>query len=542
MESTSPNQTASAKPASRSDLARRELARRELARRSLLFFTQVTHPRYEPDWIHKDIARRLQRFSEQVARQESPRLMLLVPPRHGKSELASIRLPAWHLGHHPTHEVIDCGYNLGLPLKWSRKVRGLLRSPMYQTIFEQTLLDPDSQGAEEWLTTKGGGFTAAGVGGGITGKGAHILIIDDPIKNMEEADSITVRDALQDWYESTAYTRLAPGGGVLIIETWWNDDDLAGRLQQAMNDPETEEFVDQFEIVKYPALAEHWEYVDKTTDAITRFEAKLKKKEAKGYDFIRKPGQALNPKRFPEDLLQKYRHNLQPRIWSALYQQNPVPDSGFYFKRDWFKTAPSFPSSHTTVCTTWDFAVSEKSQGDWTVGATCVRDPVDMMYVTNIQRFRMDMFGIIEAMMDEALRCMREKRNTYVVGVEDGPIWRTLKPMFMRRCRERKIYPRLHELHAVNDKMTRGRPLQGRMQHGRLCFLEGAPWYAQAQNEMLRFPAGAHDDVVDAISWNAILMLELGLPKEPQRKRMPSWKDKLGTFTEGSRAGGHMAS
>ena len=133
---------------------------------------------------------------------------------------------------------------------FSRKVRQLLREPTYKTAF-QTRLDPDSQSAEAWLTSDGGGYVAAGVGGGITGKGAHILLIDDPVKNREDAESQNNRDANWDWYTSTAYTRLAPGGGVLVILTRWHDDDLAGRLLKAAS-----EGGDHWEVVKYPALAE----------------------------------------------------------------------------------------------------------------------------------------------------------------------------------------------------------------------------------------------------------------------------------------------
>jgi hypothetical protein len=164
---------------------RREMARRVLARRSLIAFTQRFLPNYEPGWVHHDIARRLEQFMRDVEAKNSPRLMLLVPPRHGKSELGSIRFPGWALGHHPEWEFINCGYNLDLPMKFSRKVRETLRDPAFTSLFPECQIDKESQSAEAWMTTAGGGFTAAGVGGGITGKGAHILGIDDPIKNQE---------------------------------------------------------------------------------------------------------------------------------------------------------------------------------------------------------------------------------------------------------------------------------------------------------------------------------------------------------------------
>ena len=169
------------KELSKSASAKKLLADRVLARRRLIHFTKMTHPSYEPGWVHHDMCRRLEVFSEQVRQKKSPRLMIMCPPRTGKSELASIRFPAWHLGHAPNHEIINVGYNLELPTGFSRKVRGLIQDPVYAGVFPGTALDPQSQSAEAWLTTSGGGFTAAGVGGGITGKGAHLLIIDDPI-------------------------------------------------------------------------------------------------------------------------------------------------------------------------------------------------------------------------------------------------------------------------------------------------------------------------------------------------------------------------
>ena len=170
------------------DKARKELALRILTRKRLLPFVERFNADYQAGWVHKDICRRLEQFSRDVVAKKSPRLMLFMPPRHGKSTLASVSFPAWHLGRNPEHEFISCSYSGSLAMGFSRKVRQLLREPTYKTAF-QTRLDPDSQSAEAWLTTGGGGYVAAGVGGGITGKGAHVLVIDDPIKNREDSES-----------------------------------------------------------------------------------------------------------------------------------------------------------------------------------------------------------------------------------------------------------------------------------------------------------------------------------------------------------------
>lgn len=500
----------------------RLLAQRVLARRRLLQFTQMTHPSYSGGWVHDDICRRLEKFSQDVADKKSPRLMLLMPPRHGKSELASIRFPAWHLGHHPQHEIINVGYNLELPMKFSRKVREVMRDPTYKPIFPDTLLDPDSQSVEAWNTTRGGGFTAAGVGGGITGKGAHILIVDDPIKNQEEADSVLVRDKLWDWYQSTAYTRLAPGGGVLVIETWWNDDDLAGRLQQAMaNDPEA----DQFEIVRYPALSTEWEYRDESTGAIVRSETELLDTE---HTLLRPKDFCLHEDRYPTEALKRIRANMQPRIWSALYQQNPVPDEGMYFKKEYFRYQRALPPlANMRIYTAWDFAIGEKQQNDWTVGATILQDDTDTLYVLEIFRMKGDSFQIVEAMLDVAARWGTVPGTGYMIGAEDGQIWRAVEPLFKKRMTERRQYPPYEILRPMTDKMARARPLQGRMQQGRVVFPEGAGWLAQAEQELLRFPAGAHDDVVDALAWAVHLCMGKEPPKREEPPRLPSWRDKL---------------
>lgn len=516
------------KPLTPSLYSQQVLARRVLARRRLLQFVKLTFPKYLAGWVHEDICERLEKFSQDVADGKSPRLMLLLPPRHGKSELASIRFPAWHLGHNPNHEIVNVGYNLDLPMKFSRRVRELMRDKHYQAIFPDTQLDPDSQAVGEWSTTQAGGFLAAGVGGGITGKGAHVLIIDDPIKNQEEADSPDIRDKLWDWYQSTAYTRLAPGGGVLVIQTWWNDDDLAGRLQAAMRaGPGDDGYAaDDFELVKYPALSDEWEYKEPETGRVIREKEEwfpLLGEEPERV-LLRPPDTCLHEARYPTDALKRIRANMDARIWSALFQQNPVPDTGMYFKREYFhKAPPSMPAAGARIFTAWDFAIGEKQTNDWTVGATIYQDEHDNVYVLDIHRMRGGTFEIIEAMLNVAARW-----NVQLMGVEDSQIWRALKPVLDKRMIERQQYVAYEPLQPLTDKQVRARPLQGRMMQGKLWFPDGAPWYDQAMQEMLRFPAGVHDDVVDALAWAAHMVVKRPPPRAASSgAHLPSWRDKL---------------
>lgn len=440
------------------------------------------------------------------------------------SELASIRFPAWHLGKYPEHEIINVGYSIELPTKFSRKVREIVRDPAYGSIFPETTIDPEVAGAEVWQTLRGGSFTAAGVGGGITGKGANVLIIDDPLKNQEEADSIVYREGLWEWYLSTAYTRLSPGGGVLVIQTWWHDDDLAGRLQKMARDNPA---VDQFEVIKYPAIAENYEYL-LDSGRIEKSEKEIEGPLMEARTLLRSKGEALHPERYPIGDLQRIQANLTPRIWSALYQQNPVPDEGMYFKQEYFKYTPSIPpAANVRIYSSWDLAIGEKVQNDFNVGVVLLQDSTDTLYLVEVERFKGDSFEIIERVINQCERWMNKYNCTFTLGVEDSNIWKALKPLYAKRCTERNIYPYLETMKPLTDKIARARPLQGRMQQGRLYLPENASFRFMVQSELLRFPAGSHDDIVDALAWAVQLSVGKAPPRPPTIKKIESWRDKL---------------
>lgn len=511
--------------------AKKEMASRILAQRNLLHFICRMNPKYMAGWVHEDICRRLERFSDDVAKGLSPRLMLLMPPRAGKSEIASKTFPAWHMGRHPDHEIIACSYNVGLAMDFSKRIKALLEDSAYQTVFEARL-DPDNKSSESWgLLKQPGSYVAAGVGGGINGKGAHILIIDDPIKNAEEADSATTREGIWNWFGSTAYTRLAPGGGVLIIQTWWHDDDLAGRLQTEMANASPEDMdVDRYEVIKYPAIAEHDEYLDHDTDLIAYDTA-----PANGR-LLRSKGEALHPARFDLKKLLTIKRTIPVRFWSALYQQNPVPDDGSYFTKDQFKRAALPPLLHSKVYIAWDFAISEKAHNDYTVGTVGLQDFGDVLHVAEVVRFKSgDAFMIVEAILG---LCKRWYHPSLTVGVEDGQIYRSIEALLKKRMRETKFYPSITVLRPITDKMARARVLQGRMQQGMVSYNIDAEWYDTVRNEMLRFPAGVHDDCVDSLAWMAQLAVGSAPPKNVEAKPLKSWKDKL---RDGPGGAGHMS-
>ena len=503
------------KALSAAEAAQQEMARRELARNHLLPFVLRFNPTYEAGWVHKDICDKLEWFSAAVAAKQSPRLMVFMPPRHGKSELGSRSFPGWHLGRYPEHEFIGCSYGSDLANGFSRKVRDMVRDPSYSAVFEDTRINRESQSVENWLTTKGGGYAAAGVGGPITGRGAHVMVIDDPVKNREDADSKTKRDAVWDWYTSTAYTRLAPGGGVLLILTRWHDDDLAGRLLSKMAEGEG----DQWEVVEYPAEAVHDE-------------------------LFRDQGDPLHPERYDGEALARIKRAVGARDWQALYQQNPTPDEGDYFNTGmfrWYNASELPPYSEMNFYTAWDLAIGQKEQNDYTFGVTVGVDQEDRTWVVDIQRGHWGPLEIVDRMLT-----VYKTWRPAITGIERGHIEMTLRPFLDKRIREEKLTSfYIEELNpGRRDKVARARSIQGRMQQGLVFFRKGCNATAQLVAEMMRFPNGVHDDGVDAMAWIGQILALMVRPRAAPPKPKKSWRDKLDKLTTGGASGrrNHMNS
>jgi len=514
-----------------------ELAARELCRRRLLPFIQRFRPKYMAGWVHEDICRRIERFVEQVERGESPRLLLLCPPRMGKSEIGSRHTPAWVLGKHPDWEIIAASHTSSLSLSFSRYLRDVMRDPAYTAVFPDTILDSASQSVENWNLTKGGGYMAAGVGTGITGRGCSILLIDDVVKDAEAADSVTIRDNTWEWYLSTAYTRLAPGGGVLGILTWWHDDDWAGRLQQAMLTGDG----DKFEIVKYPAINDQGDEYILPDDTIEQFPPDAPPPPP-GSRLTRKQGTAIHPARYTTEMMLRIKRNLiaggQKRVWDALYQQNPMPDEGNFFSKEMFRFYGSQPDRRELfVYQAWDFAISEGKESDYTVGTCIGVDHRDNIYYLGQRRFRIQDGGVI---VDEILDFASEW-DADLLGFEDGQIWKAIEFQYQKRCDERRMFPSFELLKPLTDKMVRANPLRGRMQLGKVYFDKQAPYFTELQKELLHFPAGKHDDQIDSLAWAIRLTLSKAAPRPRDTEpKLPSWRDKLRI---GGRTGlSHMAS
>lgn len=514
----------------------REFAARELCRRKLLPFIQRFRPKYVAGWVHEDICRRIERFVKQVEQGLSPRLLLMMPPRSGKSEISSRHTPAWILGQHPDWEIIAGSHTSSLSLSFSRYLRDVMRDPAYSAVFPDARLDPSSQSVENWNLTKGGGYLAAGVGTGITGRGAHVLLLDDLVKDIEAADSITIRDNTWEWYLSTAYTRLAPGGGVLGLMTWWHDDDWAGRIQQAMV---ADDGADKFEIIRYPAINDIGDEFILPDDTIVQLPPGQPVPE--NSRLTRRHNTAIHPARYTTEMMLKIKNNLigggQKRVWDALYQQNPIPDEGNFFSKEMFRYYGTKPSrTDLYVYQAWDFAISEGKESDYTVGTCIGVDHRDNVYVLDQRRFRIQDGGfIIDQILDFA-----QEHDADVLGFEDGQIWKAIEFQFQKRCEERRQFHSHELLKPLTDKIVRANPLRGRMQIGKVYFDRNAPYFTDLHKELLHFPAGKHDDQVDSLSWAVRLTLSRAAPREKRPEpKMESWKDKLPGMMR--TRGGHMA-
>lgn len=385
---------------------------------------------------------------EEVERGENDRLMIFMPPRHGKSELASKRFPAWCLGRNPKRQIIAASYNSDLANDFGRNVRNIVAEPEFRQVFPDVALAPDSQAANRMNTNHGGAYVAAGVGTAVTGRGAHIALIDDPFKDREEADSERRRELVWDWYRSTLYTRLMPGGAIVLIQTRWHEDDLAGRI--------LEQEADQWKVLELPAISD--------------------------------AGEALWPDWYPIEALERIKNTVGPREWSALYQQRPQPDEGTFFKREWFEPWAN-PLPNLRYYGTSDYAVTDGG-GDYTVHRIWGIGPSGDVYRVAGYREQATSDKWIEAKLD-----LIAKYKPLCWFGEGGVIQKAIEPMLRRRMRERGVYCRLEWLPSVADKPTRARSFQAMAATGRVHFEPNADL-----SEFLVFPAGKHDDEVDTAS------------------------------------------
>lgn len=408
-----------------------------------------------PTWTWSwDYLKFIRLHLNKITQGELKRLMLFIPPRHGKSEMVTVRYPVYRLQEDPAMRVIVAAYNQTLAEKFSRKSRKIAR--------ERFELSKERTAAEDWETAQGGGLRAVGVGGGITGQGGNLIIIDDPVKSRKEANSLTYRNWVYDWYTDDLYNRQEPGAAIILIMTRWHEDDLAGRILASDEGPD-------WTVIKLPALAEE--------------------KDLLG----RKPGQALNPARYDVPVLEKIRQVEKRSFW-ALYQQRPQEQEGDFFKRSWFVIVSEVPADAKRV-RYWDKAATS-GDGDYTVGCLmALKDGI--YYIEDIVRGKWST-GERDRIMLQTAQLDNEK---YPGAVN---IWFEQEPGSSGVDVARAIVRMLAGYTVRADKVTgdksaRAEPFASQAEGGNVK-LKKAKWNAEYIDELTSFPNAPHDDQVDASS------------------------------------------
>lgn len=475
--------------------AAKELLRRRAARNSVIGYSKFQWPGYRDAAHHRLIAKHL----EAVERGEITRLMITMPPRHGKTMLASEFFPAWYIGRNPDKYVVVATYNQEFADDLGRKVKNQIEDESYTKIFPGVGLADDSKSAKrfhirktgggvwvndggiEHATTQRGAFYAVGVGGPLTGRGAHLLLIDDPVKNREEAESEVMRRRTKDWYTSTAYTRLMPGGAIVLIQTRWHESDLSGWLQ-------AEHKHEGWVVLNLPAISDD--------------------------------GKPLWPEQYDLDALERIKRALPARDWSALYQQRPSPDTGDYFKREWIIPVQHIPPrEEMAIYGASDYAVTSKG-GDYTVH-------VILGIATDGRMFLLDVWRQ-QASSDvwvDAFCALVRKWKPIGWAEETGQIKSGVGPFLVKRMIETGSFVAREQFATRGDKSVRAQSIRGRMAMQGLHVPADAPWLSDLISEMMTFPVGVHDDAVDALGLAGQLLDRMSMGSS-QTKQKPLEEDE----------------
>jgi predicted phage terminase large subunit-like protein len=393
---------------------------------------------------------------ERVERGELDRVIICLPPRHGKSMTTSQLFPAWYLGRNPAKSIIASSYGAELANDFGRRVRGFVVDDLHRAIFPDCRVVDDSNAVHRFGLTAGGNYYAVGAGGPITGRGADLLLIDDPIKSREDANSAAIRRSLQSWYQDVAYTRLQPGGAIVLIQTRWHEDDLAGWLLR-------EHASEGWKVISLPALAEQNE----------------------GW---RNEGDALWTEKFPLETLSRIREAIGTAAWASLYQQRPALEQGAIFRKEWWREYAGPVECYRTIFSL-DCAFKTGQSNDFSVIAI-VGESRDGYYVRHVSRARWE----FPELKRQAI-ALAEIWKPHAVLIEDAASGQSLIQALKAETRL-PILP----VKPQGDKVSRAHATSPLIESGRVFLPAEAPWLADFVDEMTSFPQSSHDDMVDAIT------------------------------------------
>jgi len=447
-----------------------EAIRQERAKRSLIGFTKHTKPDYDINWHHEKLAELL----DKLYRKDIKRLMVFMPPRHGKSELVSRRFPAYILGKNPNASIISTSYSAGLASSMNRDVQRIIDSPEYNQLYPETNLSGSNvRSVGNYLRNSNifevvgykGSYLSAGIGGGITGRGADYAIIDDPIKNRAEAESKTYRDKVFDWFTSTLYTRLEKDACVLITLTRWHEDDLAGKLLElAQDSPEA----DQWHVLNYPAV--RLDMKDETDP--------------------RELGEALWKDKYGKDTLNTIKSTIGTYEWSALYEQNPSPSGGSIVQRDWFQYYQALPKMDEVI-QSWDFAFDKSDSSSYVVGQVWGKSGVDKYLIDQV-RDRMNFTESLKAVKNLSAKYPEAKAKFIEKKANGAAIITSLRKQISGIIPVNPSGSKIERLYAVTPQFESGNVY--------IPDPSIAPWVNDYVEELVSFPNATNDDQTDTTS------------------------------------------
>jgi predicted phage terminase large subunit-like protein len=440
---------------------------------------------YKPNWHIEYICGELTKMVEF----NRNRLIINIPPRHMKSIICSIALPAWILGHNPTATIITVSYADDLSEKFASDCRRVMESVWYKKIFPLTRISPKRNRATEFETTRGGGRFASSVNGVLTGRGADYIIIDDPIK-PQDANSEAIREKVNEWFSSTLYSRLndKAKGRIILIMQRLHENDLTGYLLNKELG---------FRLIKLPSIAEK--------DELWYIWDHLVQRDWKKF---RKKGEALHPERENIELLSKIRANLGEFTFAGQYQQSPVPREGGIIKKEWFqfynkerfyKDLAMGNIKIKAVFQSWDTANKTSENNDYSCCATFAKDKNETIYLLNVARYRLDFPDLVKQVV-ASYNNLKNEFAKYAISsklvVEDKAsgtqLIQILKSEQSISCES--IKPEL-------DKQSRMLNIAHMLETAKCLFPSDNPhWWADFEKELLTFPKGRHDDQCDAFS------------------------------------------